>query len=310
MLEELFRDRQRTMCVESRIDRLDPPYRPLFFYHVPKTGGLSFYTAVRNAIRYACKYPDRLGALGADSETQRIDSGLPHRSLYQADFALIASHHAFGFHRRFRQNFLLTAVVRDAVGRVRSAYTYTGMRERRPVSGAAFVASFRSEININRGVKQLAGQTRFDQPAAPGLFERAIENLTRDFHSYCTHHDIARLIGLYLSYYRLPNVVMDRINTTQPEYRLDSEPYRAEIEALNDQDGRLYQFVQAAPRFPDLGLVSSASHPVTVIINETANDKQSEVVAIGVDTTRLAALVAGSREIGLAGLIIPMESRR
>jgi hypothetical protein len=309
MLEDLFTDTERTLCVDSRIDQPELPYAPLFFYHVPKTGGLSFYIALRSAIGFANKYEDRLGALGTETEVQRIDDAVPHRRLFQAGYALIASHHAFGFHRKFRQPFVLTTIVRDPLGRVRSEYTYTSMRRQRPVSAAGFQASFRAEENINRAVKQLAGQARLDQPAAPELYRRAEENLERYFESYVTHHHIARLIGFYLSRYRLPNVVMERINTTSPAYRLDAEPWRDEIETLNQQDLRLYEIVRSRPRLPVPmpPPLPPRSHPTTVMVNETGNVEQSEVLVIGVDSERLAALIRHNRGQA-SGLIIPVEA--
>jgi hypothetical protein len=292
MLEALFTAPDRTVCVESRIDRPDPPYRPLFFYHVPKTGGLSFFVALCAANTFVNKRGDRLGALGPDTRVERFDEPPPHRRDYQEAYALLVSHGAFGLHRRFRQSFLLTTIVRDPFGRVRSDYTYNSMRKGRPVSGPGFEAMLRDEANRNRGVKQLAGQDRFDQPASPGLYEKAVETLDRAFHSFGTHQDVSRLIGLYLSYYRLPNILMDRVNTTTPAYQLDATPWRAEIEARNDQDLLLYEYVRANRRIPELALASPACHPVTVIVNEVDNSDRSASHGIGVDTARLARLVA------------------
>ena len=39
MLSDLFTDTGRTLAVDSRIDGPEPACAPLFFYHVPKTGG-------------------------------------------------------------------------------------------------------------------------------------------------------------------------------------------------------------------------------------------------------------------------------
>ncbi len=293
------------MCADSRIDRFDVPYAPLFFYHVPKTGGLSFYVALRSAIFFANKYSDRLGALGHDTAVHRADEDVPHRRLYQESYAVLASHHAFGFHRKFRQRFLLTTIVRDPVGRVRSEYTYNSMRKQSAVDIGGFATSFRTEGNINRAVKQLAGQTRLDHPAPPGLHEQAIATLERHFHTYVTNRDISGLLAYYLSYYRLPNVVMDRINTTSPAYRLDVEPFRPEIEALNDQDQQLFEFVRQKPRLPVLAASSTRSHPTTVIVNETKNEEQSEVLVIGVDTALLAETIRNNQG-NASGLVIPV----
>jgi hypothetical protein len=118
---------------------------------------------------------------------------------------------------------------------------------------------------------------------------------------------VAALIGLYLSRYRLPNVVMERINTTSPAYRLDAEPWRDEIETLNRQDRHLFDFVRDRPRLPVPVPLPGRNHPTTVMVNETGNDDQSEVLVIGVDTERLAAAIRQNQ--GLAsGLTIPVDA--
>jgi hypothetical protein len=308
MLEDLFTDTERTLCVDSRINGPTEPYAPLFFYHVPKTGGLSFYVALRSAISFAGKYEDRLGALVTDATIHRIDEAVPHRRLFQASYALIASHHAFGFHRKFRQSFRLTTIVRDPLGRVRSEYTYTSMRRQQPVTASGFQTCFRAEETINRAVKQLAGHSRLDQPAPPDLYLRAIDHLEHHFHSYVTHHTISRLISFYLSLYRLPNVVMERINTTSPAYRLDASPWRDEIETLNQQDLKLYDFVRTQPRLPSPATTTARqNHPTTVIVNETGNVEQSEVLVIGVGTEQLAAFIRQNQGQA-SGLVIPVEA--
>ena len=132
--------------------------------------------------------------------------------------------------------------------------------------------------------------------------------MERYFHSYVTHHTISPLISFYLSLYKLPNVVMERINTTSPAYRLDASPWRDEIETLNHQDLKLYDFVRAQPRLPFPTTVTTRqSHPTTVMVNETSNVEQSEVLVIGVDTEQLAAFIRQNRGQA-SGLVIPVEA--
>ena len=176
----------------------------------------------------------------------------------------------------------------------------------RAAIGTRFEAMLRDESNCNRSVKQLAGYNRFDQPVPPGLYRQVIETLDREFHSFATNQEVSRLIGLYLSYYRLPNILMDRVNTTIPAYRLDATPWRAEIEARNEQDLRLFEYVQANPRIPDPAPASSACHPVTVIVNEVENDDRSASRGLGVDTARLARAIEQNRGWA-SGLAIPLD---
>jgi len=123
-----------------------------------------------------------------------------------------------------------------------------------------------------------------------------------------THHTISRLISFYLSLYRLPNVVMERINTTSPAYRLDASPWRDEIETLNQQDLKLYDFVRTQPRLPSPATTTARqNHPTTVIVNETGNVEQSEVLVIGVGTEQLAAFIRQNQGQA-SGLVIPVEA--
>ena len=268
MLEKAFRNRPQFMCIGSRIEHADQPFAPLFFYHVPKTGGLSFFTAMRSAMGAAAAFGDRSVELrGNASRGMRMDGPVCDAGLFEEDFGVIASHLSFGFHRNFRQDFRLATIVRDAVGRVCSDYTYTSMRRQEAVSGDRFQAHFRQERNINRATKQLAGQVNLDEPASADLLDRAIANLEGNFEAFVTHQQINDLIRYYLSVYKLPNVLMDRLNVTLPAYRLDPAPWKGEIIGLNAADYRLYQYVRDHARLPRLELTGDRCHGRTVIIN-------------------------------------------
>jgi hypothetical protein len=264
----------------SRVDHDAIADTALFFYHVPKTGGISFFTA----LRYAWLEGLRATGEGTRPEMFRYDDSARDRPVAGRHYTLVGSHKAFGAHLKFDQKFLFTTIIREPVARITSQYTYQCMRENRPVSPAGFESTLRSEENTNRAVKQLAGHSRYGVPARPAALEAALDTLERQFDSYVDHQWCDRLTEYYLSLYRLPNVQVDRLNRTTAPFKFDSSPYRDEILERNRFDRQLADQVRNHPRLPELTSRSEALHPLTVIIRETGNDRRSEGVARAVPT--------------------------
>ena len=191
---------------------------------------------------------------------------------------------SFGIHRKFFQKFRLVTIIRDAFGRVRSNYTYDSMRRQEPVSNEIFCSYFRQEVNINRSTKQLAGQIGFQNPATPGLLERAILNLEHKFDAFVTHNEIKDLVSNCLSLYKLPNVVMDRINVTLPKYAIDASKYESEILQLNNLDDCLYNYVKRRFRLPKIAIRGDRVHDQTIIINNIDSEAYALAESICVPT--------------------------
>lgn len=265
---------------------------PLFFYHIPKTGGLSFYGALARSIGLVNRYPGRMGVPWDETDILRLDEKGYHRSVYRGRYVLVGTHLPFGLHQKFIQKFKLVTIVRDPVGRVRSDYTYTAHLNDGGVSSAGFAEFFRREENINRCTKQLSGQGQWGGAAAGGLANRAIENLERDFSAYVTHKKISAVSSFYLTYYHLPNVVMDTLNVTPPEYMIDPEPFRDEILSLNREDQEVYEFVQGNPRIPQVGSVTKNNHPVSLIIKNQPHGRLVGTLSFSVATSDLIRYVS------------------
>jgi hypothetical protein len=263
----------------SRIDHDGDADQALFFYHVPKTGGVSFFTA----LRHAWLEGHRVAGTGPRPAMFRYDDIARDIPVKGLRYTLVGTHKAFGAHLKFEQPFLLTTISREPVARITSEYTYQSMRRGQPVSAAGFEQVFRQEENTNRAVKQL-GASRYGVAARPSTLDAAIETLDRYFHSYVDHRLCDDLIETYLSHYQLPNVDVDRLNQTTDRFKFDSSPYRDEILERNHLDRQLADYIREHPRVPALTYRSDRLHPLTVIIRETGNDTRSEGVVRSIPT--------------------------
>lgn len=293
-------DDRKVTFAASFVDHDEAPESGLFFYHVPKTGGISFFTALRFGL---VAQAGTLNPPGVAPGVLRLDDDPPAPSALDRPYRLVGSHRPFGTHLAFRQSFLATTVLREPVARVRSQYTYLSMRRGEPVSPDGFKAALRDEANTNRATKQLAGQARYDQAADPHLWERAIETLTETFHSYVCMDRVDELTTYYLSLFRLPNAATTRLNRTRPEFHLDPSNHADEILERNRQDDQLYAFVRDHSRLPRLTVRSAAVHPLTVVIDETDTATRTGGRTAAIATERLLTSeggVAGALAGGLA----------
>ncbi len=248
--------------------------RPLFFYHVPKTGGTTFYVAMMYALNLGWRPDWTRQSLGRFDSGPEVfgDSPATARNL-PAGAIFAASHNCYGFHLLFRQLFLLATIQRDPFRRVLSSYTYECMRANRRSTAAEFEQFIRRPENRNVAVRQIAG--RWPRPAAgeAGAAAQAIERLEGEFHAYVTADDIGPLLTHYLSAFGVPSVLIANVNRTLPEYRIDGQPYRDEIHELNAEDHALFEFVRDHPRLP--ATPPAALHSRTIYVREPGQRAQS-----------------------------------
>jgi|GEM_PF-2218341 len=283
MIKELLAEnRNDILCVESQV--VDEPItdKGLFFYHIPKTGGLTFYYA----LRFAFEMKNHLK--GGGLLTSRIERDLPDRRLYlhekepfqppmnlrESPWGFIATHEPFGLHDLFSRNFFLTTIVRDPVSRVASEYTYSCMRADTMPNESDFEKYFRAEENREVGVRQLSGRMGV---IVEDALETAISNLEDHFHSFISIDRIQGLLEVYLSLFGLPNVIMENANRTLPRFQMDSSKFSDEIETLNTLDAALFKYVLGNGRMPDIGSVKEGISPDCVIIQETEKRDASSI---------------------------------
>lgn len=249
-------------------------FRRLYIYHLPKTGTSTVFTALMAAIEFQCGVISRRVPGFVPPIVGRVgDHRCADRRPNDANAVLLASHCPFGYHERFRVDFDLMTVLRDPFERVLSDYTYGCMRAGRPPTAAAFRDFYRAPENANVMTKQLAGLDP-QQMADAGNVRTAIDRLRDRFLLYGTSRDIPALCEAYLAVCRLPNVIVDRLNRTDPAYRLDGRLFEAEIRDLNRLDQALYLFARDHPRtaIEGAGAPAGAVSDATVLVKQVRND--------------------------------------
>lgn len=269
------------MVLASRIGAGDNfQVTPLFFYHSRRTGGMTFYYALKNALDAMFSAM----SMGDPPMVRRLEE----ESFSKADaeghfFAFVATHATFGLHERFDHGFNFTTILREPVGRLASLYTYRCMRTGSEPEAAGFEAFLDEPENHNEAVKQLSGLNLADNADSRHL-QMAQDRLHATFHSFVTTPMITPLIEAYLSVMSLPNVVMARANRTRHHFRFDAAPFRARILGANALDQQLYEHAAAAgqPPAPPDGM--SKLSPVTVVIDEIESLQQSVSAGLAIPT--------------------------
>ncbi len=267
---------------------------PLFFYHLPKCGGMSFDYAVQTALKFAAH------ATGGKGFSGRCDFNLTGQAAEkireygnpEADrkFIYAVTHDPFGVHETFKQNFNLITVVRDPIKRVASAYGYHCMRQSKLPTEKDFEAFIIAPENNNMMVRQLSGDG--DQLNSESA-AKALDNLATKFTAYCTLKDMDRLILWALKTYHAPNVMLTPSNATLPAYRVAPEPFADLIQAHNPQDILLYQGVLQTPRLPNLPPNTSNSAQ-TIVHKEEQNEEGSYSNAAIIPTEKVMALLTST----------------
>ncbi len=277
--------------------------QPLFFYHVPRTGGISLFTALKWSFIMTHRAATGFTCRDGEPLVMRYDHLNFHRRHYQDHYSVVATHLPFGFHERFRQQFRFATVLREPVARIVSDYAYECMRnDHRPDAGA-FAAWFEREDTINRATKQLSGHRRFQDPVDVGQWRAAAAVLEEHFAFYTTVSDVDALTEALLGEYRIANVLMARLNASTPGLALDPTPFRARILELNSEDVWLYDHVARSPRLPVPG--TGELHPWTIVIRQLDDtDKARVQVLVYPTATVLPRWQAGDFKEGVDALFV------
>jgi hypothetical protein len=264
---------------------------PWFFYHVPKCGGQTLFNAVRAPLQAMLQMiRNQTGA--AVPGIARFDDEPIDAAALAARHALVVSHLPFGTHERFAGTFKLVTVLRDPVARVRSAYCYGCMRAGETPTAAGFAAFFRDPDNRNVAARQLSGQR---EAAAEADAEAARRALRDHFALFGTVERMADLCSAILSDYNLPNVLMENLNATLPEYRKAFPECDDEVRELNAADGALFEFARDHPRLgPETDGGGRETHPLTCLIRARQNEDEAAFTQIARPTAALAAKMDGS----------------
>ncbi|CCQ74779.1 hypothetical protein [Magnetospira sp. QH-2] len=260
-------------------------FNRLYIYHLPKTGTSTVFSALRGAAGLLFHHIRRAHpGFEAPFIGRLDDEGKMTADHIELNGGVIASHRPFGFHRRFSHVYHLATVLRDPISRVRSAYTYDAMRHRQPVTSDGFRAHFEAARNRNVMCALLSGQVA-DKALTNINMEQSINNVSTAFSLAAPSTHIADLCESYLQWGGLPNVVIDRINRTEPAYQLDVTPFAEEIATLNQMDQSLFDAVAAHPRLtPPEPVEPGEPHGLTLLMRQTVNDISVRGLARSVPT--------------------------
>lgn len=237
----------------------------IFFYHVPKCGGMSLFSAVNEAAENL-NCADNLYPIRFDTNDWQAD-------IKKVRAKFIASHQTFGAHELVCDDKAkLITISRQPFFRVLSAYTYSAMREQKPVSIEEFKQFYRCQSNQNVMFKQLSCGLATAQNIE---IEAVTQRLKDKFCVFITSDDISELISFCLTELSLCNVLSERLNQTLPEYRLNADCCRAEVEHLNKMDVALHNWIANNKRLPDSQSWQDDIHPKTSILAEVEQLKRS-----------------------------------
>lgn len=214
--------------------------KPLFFYHIPKTAGLTFRHVISFAQEYRYETKRESHLAGNKGSVFPWNADIPPKYLEQK-FCSVVAWRPFGFHEKFHQSFNLVTATRYPFDRVVSRYRYICVVKGQSPSTKEFERFFRDTPQINHQSKLLAGEGDHAESSI-SLFDRARENLGQ-FYAYTTMENMNTLLENLLGAYNLPNVIGQRSNVAQAWTRFDYEPYRDEIMDLNRYDNMVFDYV-------------------------------------------------------------------
>lgn len=254
--------------------------QPYFFYHIPKTGGMSFHTLAHSCWRLVA------AQTGVPAVVARLDSLAEARERMRTPSVLLSTHLPYGIHRQLPGEPRLVTFLRDPVDRVRSAYTYSRMRSGRRATVSEFLLFAQEEENRNAMTKQLAGVGE-DYVADRGDLETAQDNLLHNFYMFDAIDHAKPMFEHYIAVCGLFNVISNRINQTTAPYRIDAQQYRAAVAEQNRLDVELFDWVRANARLPQDAVNRPLVHPTTVVIAEFEFQSGNGIDSIHLPTQQL-----------------------
>ncbi|ATC95522.1 sulfotransferase family 2 domain-containing protein [Pseudoalteromonas tunicata] len=239
-----------------------------FFYHIPKTGGLSLYYALYLSSIGQNKLPLNLN----HTEVVKYDEAEffeQIKALPCNKKTFYASHFSFPEHEKFDPAMNLMTIVREPFKRIVSSFTYYCMRHQKVPNIIDFVAFYKDEANQNVMSKQLFAKVP-EHCNSSEFGQTVFDHLQQHFTYFASTEHITLFIEYYLSKLKLSNVLMPRMNETSAEYLFDASAVLDEVLALNQADLTLYSLICQSPKLPDFSAISanSISNLTTVIASE------------------------------------------
>ena len=299
-LEDLRSIPEIEMLICSR-NVISKENKPIFFYHIPKSAGISFKAALACAIRVKAfsqglplaKQDFRFDMYFSESYSIfsksriRTEVKLSHQFWYNPDnkYLFIPAWAPFGYHNKFGKEFNLVTIVREPYSRIVSRFRYLSWLKLLEYSEDSFIDFFRADPQINHQSKILSGNDNYSN--SDNLKLRAMANL-QYFHAYTTIDNTDTLLTQLLSEYNLTNVISKRLNVS-PSWtiEIDFEKHKDEILSMNSQDVELYEYVKHNNKLNDYNVDKTTPvNDLTTFITTRRNRSWS---ASGIKTTELLA---------------------
>ncbi|AWL11690.1 hypothetical protein HMF8227_01209 [Saliniradius amylolyticus] len=267
----------RSFRTKNRLDKT------VFFYHIPKTGGLSFFNTImlaKQIYQRLCRVQPSFGGQGGvsgrvDSPEQLADFAKKLEQNPAAKCEMIAGHVPFGTHEFLPNDTELMTIIRNPIHRVKSAYQYKCMRSQKKPSMDDFECFIGSPDNQDVMFKQLC-VPKDELVEDVGINDWA-ERIASSFDYIGDISDLKLFQEFYLSRLGLPCVTYERFNQTLPQYKLDLSHYDQLIIENNRRDMDLYQLLRRNRKLPDLSLFEMEPlHGVTAICYELEKEKSSQ----------------------------------
>lgn len=259
----------------STPDLINNEPKPLFFYHIKKTGGMTLDLVLRlnverltEHLRRTLKSPNFNMPL-----CNRIEADFPASRLEQVPAMFICGHVQYGYHKEISNNFDTLAIFREPLSRTVSNYTYLCMRENRPSSIEGFVDHMEKNTNVMTKAMCQSPQDWSIEEAKQNIDELVYVALVKD---------IRTIVEYYLSSFGLPNVLSPRLNLTDEKFSLIlNDSVREQFYKLNEADTAIYHYAVENRRIPKLKRNSEALSDLTTILFEEENTEDHKLKVMG-----------------------------
>lgn len=244
----------------------DDTHKPIFFYHIHKTGGTTMAWCLIDAIE-AARRTNRLDPefkIGWEDTRNLEDSPSPYTF---RPHAVVNSAYRFGHHRAYDQDFFLITTLREPAERVFSDYHYICWSDGNLPSDKGLMDFATASRNRNMACRHLSETPPLDAPAAD-LRDDALDNL-KSVDLLTITPRVNELLRDLWYYYGFDNLVSNRSNVTPKAERLDFDRSKDDLMEINRMDYDLYEYAKANPRFFGASEPQALSQITIIRFNQT-----------------------------------------